>query len=548
MYTIGVNMNKEKVYVFGHRHPDSDSIASAIGYAFFKRAMGVKAIPCRLGPINAETQFLLNRFDFEVPKLLEDARKKLKDIEMDSPICISKNTSAKEAIEIMRSQERFALGIVDDEKKLIGYVSKTDMAEIGLGDTAGEINLLKQTSVEEISHAIDGSIVYKAEQSKLNGKVAMVVYSQKGTKDYEVQDRIVVVGQDAKAQKELIQNGAGVLVVVWSQKVDEDVIEFAKQYHCSIILSGHGAMNTSRFIFLAPPVRLFMTQSPVVLQANMYIEDAKKIMQKTRFKTYPVVDQDKNLVGYLSRYHILGYKNKKVIMVDHNEFSQSVHSIEKAQILEVIDHHRINDFATLQPVSFRNEIIGSTSTIIATIFRENQIPIPMNLAGLLLGAILSDTLLFQSPTTTQKDIDTANILAAIGNLDIDEFSQEMFTAIVQIENKNMHEMIVQDIKYYDINGNHCMVSQSIVPNTADILKQEKEIKEAMETIVEKKNLDLLVVAFTCIFEEGTMFFLSGDLAEPCEKEFLQDGRPAIKKGILSRKTQILPKLAEILIF
>ncbi len=541
-------MNKEKVYVFGHRHPDTDSIASAIGYAFFKRAMGVKAIPCRLGEINAETRFLLNRFHFEVPRLMEDARKKIKDIEMDSPLCISKNTTTKEAIEIMRSQERFALGIVDDNHKLIGYVSKTDMAEIGLGDTAAEISLLKQTSVEEMAQAIDGSIVFKADKPHLNGKVSVVVHSQKGTKDYEIKDRIVIIGQDTNAQKELIENGAGVLVVVWSQGIETDVLELAQQYECSIIISGHGTMNTSRFIFLSPPVRLFMTCNPVVLQENMFIEDAKKIMQKTRFKTYPVVNKERNLVGYLSRFHILGYQNKKVIMVDHNEFAQSVHSIEKAQILEVIDHHRINDFATLQPVSFRNEIIGSTSTIIATIFRENQIPIPMNLAGLLLGAILSDTLLFQSPTTTQKDRDTANILAAIANVDIDDFSQEMFSAIVQSENKNMHEMIVQDIKYYDVNGNHCMISQSIVPNTQDLLRHEKEIQEAMEQIVEKKTLDLLVVAFTCIFEEGTMFFLCGDMAEQCEKEFLQNGRPVVKKGILSRKTQILPKLAEILTY
>ena len=269
-------------------------------------------------------------------------------------------------------------------------------------------------------------------------------------------------------------------------------------------------------------------------------------MQKTRYKSYPVVDKNGKFVGYVTRYHILGYKNKKIIMVDHNEFSQSARCVEKAQIIEVVDHHRINDFATSQPVSFRNEIVGSTATIIATMFRENQVPLPKELAGLLLGAILSDTLMFQSPTTTKKDEDTANILAALADLDIDTFGKEMFSASSMSTSQSIHEMVVQDIKFYDINGIHTMISQIIVNDPKAITKREKELIADMDELVIKKDLDLLIVAITSIIEDGTIFYTAGEKANAVNDAFPNSNKHLMQKGILSRKGQILPRLVEAL--
>ena len=516
---------QDPVYITGHQHPDTDSVASAIAYALFKRAMGVKAIPCRLGKLSNETKYLLKRFGFEEPMLLEDARKKLKEINLDSPEAISPETTVYETIRLMHETERSAFAVTDHEKKVIGFVSKSDLAKIGLGDTAVGIDLLQQTSTEDIAKTISGRIIYDDPETHLNGKVSIIAMTKSGTDNYEIKDRIVIVGNDPVSERKLIQKGAGMLIVVWAEEIESEVLEEAKKYHCPVIISGHGSMNTSRYIFFAA-------------------EEAGAKMAKTRFRSYPVIDEEDHLVGYVTRSHIMEYRNKKIILVDHNEFSQSVRAVEKAQILEVVDHHRINDFATTQPVSFRNEIVGSTATIIATMFRENQIPIPRELAGLMLGAILSDTLIFQSPTTTKKDIDTANILAALADLDIDQFGREMFSASAANMNQSIHEMIVQDIKYYDISGCSSMISQCMVASINDVKGREKEIQEAIDRLVKQKGLDLLVVAFTSIADEGSIFFSAGEKGEKCQEAFPDhsEGGHDLQKGIFSRKSQILPAL------
>ena len=539
---------KEPVYITGHQHPDTDSVASAIAYAFFKRANGIKAIPCRLGELNTETKYLLNRFGFDEPMYLEDARKKISDIEIDEPYSISPETTVRETIVKMEEYNRNSFGVVDEEQKLIGYVSKSDLANIALGDTAAEIELLIQTPVEDIAKAIDGEIIYEDTERHINGKVSIIALTNTNIERYEVRDRIVIVGDDPQAHIGLIDKGAGMLIVVWTKEIDPAVLEHAKNAHCQIIRSGHGSMNTSRYLFLAPPVKLIMTKNPVTFKSSMLAEEAGQKMMKTRFRSYPVLDENGCLQGYISRYHVLNLKNKKVILVDHNEFSQSVKAVEKAQILEVVDHHRINDFATSQPVSFRNEIVGSTATIVSTMFRENQIPIPANLAGLLLGAVLSDTLLFQSPTTTQKDKDVANILAALADLDIEDFGKEMFSSTSANPNQSIREMIVQDIKYYDINGCKVMISQVIVPYATEMRNRGKEIKSDMENLANKKEIDLLVVAFTSVIEDGTVFFACGEQAAKCTDAFPDiDGIPnSFQKGVLSRKSQILPRITEVI--
>lgn len=541
-------IKEEPVYITGHQHPDTDSIASAIAYAFFKRACGIRAIPCRLGDLNNETEYLLKRFGFPMPALLKDARITLADLELDSPLAITPETTVRETIQRMHECERNSFAVVNPDQTIAGYVSKSDLANIGLGDTAAEIELLKQTSVDEIARSIDGEIVYTDNETHYDGKTSIIALNEAKVKNYNARDRIIIVGNDAEAQLSLIEKGAGMIIAVWTKQIAPDVIEAAKQYHCPIIISGHGAMNTSRYLFLAPPVRLIMTSDPITFRMNEFAEDVGAKMLRTRFRSYPVIDENKKLAGYASRYHILNHKNKKIILVDHNEFSQSVRNVEKAQILEVIDHHRINDFMTSQPVSFRNEIIGSSATIIATMFRENQIPIPANLAGLLLGAVLSDTLVFQSPTTTRKDIDTANILAALADLDIETFSREMFTAAAASTKQSIYEMIVQDIKFYDINGVRTMISQVIIPDAMAIKAREVEIHRDMNKLYEKKELDLLVVCFTSVMDDGSIFYAEGEQAEKLLNVY--PDRPgethSLQVGVFSRKKQIVPSVMDAL--
>ena len=540
---------KNPVYITGHRHPDTDSIASSIAYAFFKKSMGIPTIPCRLGALNAETSYLLDRFGFEAPLLLQDARMKLSEIEMDSPVSITPDTTIYETLQIMQQNNRAYCGVVDEKKHLLGMVTKSDVAVVGLDDTARSINILAHTSSENIRKTLNGQILYDDEAAVINGKVSIIAMTMPERLDrYDVEKRIVIVGADTMAQKKCIQLGAGMLIIVWADKVDESVIEEAKVHHCPIILSGHGTMNTSRYLYFAPSVERIMKRNPVSFHNHELAEDVGVKMLRNRYRAYPVVDQNDQLVGYISRYHIMDAPKRKLILVDHNEFSQSVNAIEKSQVLEVIDHHRINDFSTSQPVAFRNEIVGSTATIVATIFRENQIPIPPNLAGLLLGAVLSDTMDFHSPTTTEKDISTANILAAIADLDIEEFAQEMFTITSNQDKVSFPDMINQDLKIYDIHSCKLSISQVIVPSARDTQRDAKEITAALDRFAQKKYIDLAVLVFTSILENGSVIYAGGSRAPWAAEAFPNtDGNEhTFQENLLSRKQQILPALTSVI--
>ena len=453
-------MERQKtVYITGHRHPDTDSIASAIAYALLQRRKGINAVPCRLGPINTETRWLLERFGFEGPMLFEDARATIKEIDMDPPLTITPETTIYETLQLMKQNNKQSYGVVNQKGQLLGMVTRSDLSRVGLGDTAAAIQLLKDTPLDYIAKTIRGFFAYRDEEYHFNGKVSIIAMTETGLNDYDIRDRLVMLGNDTEAQKAAIRKGAGILVVVWTKEIAPEVIELAKAHHCPIIISGHGTMNTSRYLYFAPPVRLIMLKTLVSFNMDEFVEDVGKKMLKSRYRSYPVIDNNNYLRGYLSRYHILDYRNKQVILVDHNEYAQSVKGVEKADLLEIIDHHRICDIATSRPISFRNEIIGSTASIITSIYMENQMDIPKNVAGLLLGAILSDTLKFRSPTTTPKDIGLAKTLAHIADLDIDAFASEMFRVSSNISQKSVQELITQDVKTFQIDSHKVMLAQ-----------------------------------------------------------------------------------------
>ena len=541
--------SSDTIYITGHLHPDTDSVASAIAYAFYKRALGIRAVPCRLGALNAETRYLLQRFHFEEPMLLKDARVTLEEIKLDPLTYITPETTIFEALQSMNRENHTYCGVVDADRKLIGLVTKSDIAAVGLGDTAYNISIITKTPAENFCRTIDGRMIYDDPEMHLNGKVSIIAMtSPDNLCRYDVRDRIVIIGDDPQAQKAVLREGAGLLIVVWASDIDPSVIELAKEHHCPIMISGHGSMNTSRYIYFAPPVSLIMQKKLVSFKTNELAEDVGAKMMRSRFHIYPVTDPSGRLTGYVARYHIMNSENKKIIMVDHNEFSQSVRAIEKARVLEVIDHHRINDFSTTQPVSFRNEIVGSTATIVATIFRENQIPIPQNLAGLLLGAILSDTMNFHSPTTTQKDHRTANILAALADLDIDTFADEMFAVTADTSGRSLPEMITQDMKIYDIRSCKLSISQVMVPSIGHFREDSAEIQNSVDTFAKKKQLDLSIVVFTSIMDNGSIVYAGGNRAPWILEAFPdRDGEEhSLQEGLLSRKLQILPKVTQVI--
>ncbi len=540
-------MEQDRVYVTGHKHPDTDSVASAIGYAFYKRANGIKAVPCRLGKLSAETKYLLKRFGFEEPMLLDDARYKLNEIDLDEPVSIEPDKTLFEAIRVLQKNNRQICSVLDEEGRLLGIVTRSDAADLSMGDTESTSKLLQDTPVECICTAVGGKIVYNDPESRINGKVSIIALTKEKLTDFDFRDMILITGNDPKVHKQLVELGPGVLIVVRTDEVAPEVIESAKKNHCSIIISGHDTMNTSRYVYFSPRVSRMMKKNPIKFYGKELVEDAGRKMLRSRFHAYPVIDDDGKLMGYVSRYHVMNSGNKKMILVDHNEFSQSVRGIEKAEVLEVIDHHRINDFSTNHPVAFRNEIIGSSATIVATIFRENQIPFPKNLAGLLLGAILSDTLKFQSPTTTSKDISTAHFLAGIAGLDIDEFAKDMFSVSANIKGKTVYELLNQDIKFFNIEGCKTMISQVIVTSADTARGMERQVQKLLEEFTKKKGLDLCLMAFTSILENGSIVYAAGDKAPWALEAF--PNKPGetltLQTGVLSRKSQILPRITAV---
>ena len=537
-----------KIYVTGHKNPHADSVAAAIAYAEYKKAQGYDAIPCVLGKINKESQYLLDRFGFPKPILLETAQVRLDEVDLAEPYAITPETTIFEAVGLMKEKNREGFAVVDEEKKIVGWVSKSDFANIALNDTRFSHGMLRETPTEYIVRTINGSILYDDSDRHLNGKVSILTMTNKDNlEDYEVADRIVITGGNKKAQKILIEKGAGMLIIIWENNVDESVLKLAREHHCIIITSGYGAMNTSRFLYFAPPVRMMMSLNPMRFFGHELAEDAGRKMARTQFRAFPVVDDKERLMGYAMRYHILNYNDKQLILVDHNEFSQSVKGIEKARVLEVIDHHRVTDFSTSRPVSFRNEIVGSTCTIIATIFRENQVPIEENLAGLMLGGLLSDTMNLQTPTTTDKDRQTANILAALAGLDLDQFSEELFS-LTEDEGGSLEELMSRDIVFEDVMGVRLMLTKVNVPQVEPYRDRAEDMQQALDLLTKNKNADMGILSITSALENRSILFASGEKGNWLFEAYPDpEGEPhSVQEGLVSRKMQILPRLSKVI--
>lgn len=537
-------MRQEKDYIFicGHRHPDTDSIVSALSYAHLKRSQGIPAIACRLGEINDETAYLLDRFKMEMPVLLKDSRASLDESEMDKPTVLHMDASIKDAMDKVTQKER-TIAIVDDKDAMIGIVTTSNLAKVSMGDTSATIELLKRTSVTNITKAVDGICLFEPKEFNFNGKTSIIAYGKDGLGKYDLQNRLVILGNDEAAQMEAIRKGAGAIVIVWSDGVSEDVLELAKDYNCAIILSSHGSMNTSRYILFSPSVREIMTTDLVTFNKNEFVKEVGRKMLNTRYRSYPVLDDYGRVYGFISRYHILNSNSKRIILVDHNELSQSVEGIEEAEVVEIIDHHKIGDITTLKPIMFRNEVIGSTSSIITKMFLEQDISIPKDLAGLMLGALISDTLNLKSPTTTPQDHELANKLEEISGVNRDELARDMFSEVSSFKHKSFSEIIDMDIKRFTIAGKEIKVSQAVVYNFDMISGTVSDFEEAMETYVEKSHLDLLVVIVTSVSEHGSLLLAAGPLKDSV-LEFYEpkDGEDIYLKDVVSRKNQILPDL------
>ncbi len=536
---------QDLVYVVGHKYPDTDSIVSSIAYAHLKQSLGMNAVACRLGPINDETQYLLDRFDQSKPLLLKDARATLEEIEMDDVRTITIDTTIREAMDIMNKTGIQALAVVNQKNQLLGVVTNSNLSYVAVGDTAHTIDMLSRTSVENIAKTIEGRIVYAPLDFSFNGKVSIVAIASTKLKHYELEKRLVIIGNDVQAQIDAIEKGAACIITVWTDSIAPQVVEKAKEYNCAIVMSSLGTLNTSRYLFFSPTVKEVMTTDLVFFNKSEFVEEVGRRMLKTRYRSYPVLDDQNRIYGFISRYHVLNRRSKRLILVDHNEYSQSVEGIEEAEVLEVIDHHKIGDLSTTKPILFRNEIIGSTASIIAKIYNEYRIEIPKHIAALLLGALISDTLNLKSPTTTVQDHEIAQQLATTAGLEVEAFAKDIFEITSSLKKKSYKEIITQDIKKFTISGQHVMVSQVVVYEFSEVKKLVDDFNKGMDEFVKENYLDLLVVVFTSVSDNGSIILGAGKLDAAVREAFPNNKgeKLSILSDVVSRKNQIIPRLA-----
>lgn len=541
---------EEKIYVFGHKNPDTDSICAAIGYSYYlEETTGKNVCPARLGEINKETEFVLDYFNVDLPAMVTTVKLQIKDVGIDMVIPISPDISIRKAWNIMKKQNVKTLPVVNDSGRLVGVCTLSDLTNNYMDVSINNLFSQSKTSFKNIIETISGRLINDQNFDFSNTNKIIVAAMEID----EVQNRIskndvVIVGDRCQVQKKAIEKGASCLIVTGNHKPDDEILKLAQEKGCMVISVPHDSFTTSRLINQSIPVSFVMsTKNIISFDIEDYIDDIKEIMLDTRYRAYPVIDNNK-VVGTISRYHLIKRKRKKVILVDHNERSQSVEGLEDAEILEIIDHHRIGDIETSTPVIFSNRPLGSTSTIVSNLFFENGVAIPKKIAGILCGAIISDTLLFKSPTSTSNDEIMARKLSDIAGIDIYDFSNMMFKAGTSLVGKSAEEIFYQDFKELHIGKKRIGIGQVTTMDIDGISPMKEDLLSLMENISENKGLDIVMLMLTDIINEGSEILFTGNDREIVNKAFniYTEKGTMYLQGVVSRKKQVIPPIMSIL--
>lgn len=539
---------QQYVYIVGHKNPDTDSICSALAYAELKQRLGVHAIPCRLGPLNEETKYVLKRFGLENPLLLKDARSQLRDIDIDEPTLITTKTSLKEAWDVLFKARNKSLFVLDEQQKLTGIVSTSNLASPRMMSDELMHKLMKTASLSALAKTINGEIDYEPKNFKTNGKVFIVTLND-GTKFEEnFRHSITILSDGNRKQRQLLEMGTRCMIITCDQEISPDNLELARKQDCAVIRTPWDTMKVAKVINEAFPVESLMSRNPITFQDDEYVDDVAKKMANTRYRSYPVLDIEGKAVGAVSRYHLLNYRRKKFILVDHSAKNQAINNIDDAEIEEIIDHHHIGNIETSYPIFYRNQRCGCTCTIIAQLYKENDIIPSAQMAGIMMSAIISDTLHFKSATTTQLDKDVAYGLAEIAGVDLDHYADEMLSASVALKESTPTQILNRDLKTYDMGKYKIAIGQTNYKNIEDIQAILPAFRQQLEKEQTAKQFDLMVMMFSHIMAEGTMFVYSGPLSyvmnEIIDTKF--DDNSGYDHEIISRKQQLMPKLSVIL--
>lgn len=538
---------KDIIYVTGHKNPDSDSICAAYAYTEFKNKIGeTRAVACRLGNVNQETQFILDYFDAEAPKFLNTVKLKVEDLQFDNISPISPDISLKTAWTIMRDKNIKTLPVADENDHLLGVLSVANLTSCYMDIWDNRILAKSNTTLDNIIDTLSAKVCYANEDTKhFPGKIAVTAMQPETMSEYIDAGDIAIVGDREEAQAELINLNVSLMIVTGGYAPSEKIINLAKENGVTVIVTQHDSFTASRLIVQSIPVGYVMVKENIVsFTTDDLVDDIKGIMSETRFRSYPVLDGNGRVVGTVSRYHLISNHKKKVIQVDHNERGQSVDGLEDAEVVEIIDHHRVADIQTNNPIYFRNEPVGSTSTIVAKCFFENGIRPSRKAAGLLCGAIISDTLLFRSPTCTPQDKYICNKLAEIAGINIEEFAKEMFKAGTSLKGKTVEQIFNTDFKPFTIEGTKVGISQVNTMDIEGFMPLKEEMLNYMDQKAKESGLEMVMLLLTDILNEGSEILVTGAKPEIVEKAFkvtLKD-KGAFLPGVLSRKKQVVPPI------
>ena len=542
-----MNIEPKKVWVVGHKNPDTDSICAAISYAYLKNQLGEREyVPKRAGAISEETRYVLDYFKVEDPELITDVGAQLKDISIRKTAGVGSQISLKKAWETMKKLDVVTLPVTNRLGKLEGIIVTKDIATSYMDVYDSRVLSKARTQYKNIAETLDGKILAGNEHAYfMRGKV-LVATTPDYMMDFMEADDMVILGAQKEAQIRALEANASCIIVGGGFEVDPEVIQMANKKDCIVITTTYDTFSIARLVNQSMPIKEFMTREGLVtFDIDDYVDDVKETMSRIRHRDFPILDENGYYVGMVSRRNLMSMQKKQVILVDHNEKSQAVDNINEAEILEIIDHHRIGSLETISPVYFRNQPLGCTSTIIYQMFQEKNIEIPAHIAGLLLSAILSDTLMFRSPTCTQLDILAAEALARIASVDIETHAKNMFKAGSDFKNKTTEEIFYSDFKVFHAENVDFGVAQISAMSREELDKVGEKIRPFMKGVLGEKRLDMVYVMLTDILEESSKVIFEGHeagkiLAEAFEKE--EDEKGILLEGIVSRKKQMIPTL------
>lgn len=544
-----MSTESKKVWVVGHKNPDTDSICAAISYAYLKNQSGDKKtyVAKRAGAVNEETRYVLERFGVEEPPLVTYAGAQIKDINIRKTAGVSNQISLKRAWELMKKLEVVTLPVTNQFGKLEGVIVTKDIATSYMDVLDNCVLSKARTQYKTIAETIDGEVYAGNEHAHfVRGKVVIATSNPEYMADYIEDDDLVILGDREEAQMQAIRSNASCIIIGGGLEVAEEVKKLAEKRDCVIITTPFDTFSVARLINQSMPIKQYMTRRELVtFDIDDYVDDVKDVMSRVRHRDFPVLGSNGNYVGMISRRNLMNMQKKQIILVDHNEKSQAVDGIGEAEILEIIDHHRLGSLETVSPVYFRNQPLGCTSTIIYQMYQEQRVEIPKEIAGLLLSAIISDTLMFRSPTCTPLDKSVAKRLAEIAGVDIEDHAKKMFRAGSDFKNKTTEEIFYQDFKIFHTEDCDFGVAQISAMSGEELEQIGEQLRPFLPQVLGEKRLNMVYVMLTDILEESSKIIFAGEdagkiLAHAFKKQEDADG--ILLDGIISRKKQMIPTL------